>query len=121
MGSLPGISSGTSIGRHACVSGTDGGCRFTTAFSADVADDASMSFLRAPENIRSLVTGFGFDEHAWNVVTEAASSATAPPAPPHAIQRLIMGDDRLAAVQAAGRRNIAEDRVATIHAVFTKR
>ena len=85
------------------------------------ADDPSMSFLRPPADMRALIAGLGFAEQAWEIVTEAASSASAPPTPPHAVQLLIMGAERLAAVQAAGRRNIDERRIATVHAVFTKR
>jgi hypothetical protein len=53
------------------------------------------------------------------VVTETATGATAPPPPPHAIQRLIMGD-RLPGIQAAGLRNLEEGRVGTVHGVFTR-
>lgn len=83
------------------------------------ADDASQSFLLPPAEFRALVAATGFDERVWEVATEQASGANAPPPPPHAIQRLIMGE-RLADIQAASRRNLDEDRVATIHAVFTR-
>ncbi len=85
------------------------------------ADDAAMSFLRAPAEMRTLVADAGFDEVAWELVTETPSSGNAPPPPPHAVQRLIMGDERLAAIAAAQRRNLEEGRIATVHAVFTKR
>ena len=84
------------------------------------ADEASMSFLGAPDDMRELILSHGFVERSWDVVTEAASSATAPPPPAHSVQRLIMGEERLAAIVAAGRRNLAEDRVCTVHGVFTK-
>ena len=84
------------------------------------ADDASMSFLGAPGDMRELILGHGFVERSWDVVTEAASSAAAMPPPAHSVQRLIMGEQRLAAIVAAGRRNLAEDRFCTVHGVFTK-
>ncbi len=85
------------------------------------ADDASMSHLLSGTELRDLVAATGFDEVAWNDVSETATSAAAPPAPAHGVQRLIMGDERLEAVQAAGRRNLAEDRIGMVHAVFRKR
>lgn len=85
------------------------------------ADDESSSFLRTPEEMRSLIGGFGFLERAWEIVTETTSlSSTASPPPAHSVQRIIMGEARLAAMTVAGRRNLAERRVATVHGVFTK-
>lgn len=85
------------------------------------AGDASMSFLRAPTEMRLLVAEVGFEEVVWELVTEVASSGNVPPPPPHAVQRLVMGDERLAAIAAAQRRNLDEDRIVTVHAVFRKR
>ncbi len=85
------------------------------------AADESMSHLWAPEDIRALVAGLDFEERSWELVTEATSSGNAPPPPPHAIQRLIMGDEHLARIAAASRRNSAERRLASVHAVFVKR
>lgn len=84
------------------------------------ADDASISFLLPPGDLRALVTDIGFDEVVAEDSTAATTSSSAPPPPPHAVQRLVMGDERLAAVAAAGRRNIAEGRIGSIHAVFTR-
>ena len=73
------------------------------------------------EEMRSLIGGFGFLERAWEIVTETTSlSSTASPPPAHSVQRIIMGEARLAAMTVAGRRNLAERRVATVHGVFTK-
>ncbi|MFN0025656.1 MAG: methyltransferase domain-containing protein [Acidimicrobiales bacterium] len=83
--------------------------------------DASMSFLLPAGELRAVVAAAGFDEVVWELVTETTSSGNAPPPPPHAVQRLIMGDERLAAIAAAQRRNLDEDRIATVHAVFRKR
>lgn len=85
------------------------------------ADDASTSFLRSPQEMRGLIEGAGFEEVAWELVSEATSSGNTPPPPPHAVQRLIMGDERLALIAAAQRRNLDEGRIATVHAVFRRR
>ncbi len=83
------------------------------------ADDASLSFLRRPNEMRDLITRIGFRTRSWDDVSEAtAVSGTEPP--PHAAQRLIMGEDRLTSIAAASRRNLHEGRVVTIHGVFTK-
>ncbi len=84
------------------------------------ADRPELSFLWRDHALRALVAGVGFEEQVWELVSEAAAIATAPAPPPHAVQRLIMGDERLAAIAAANRRNLAEDRIATVHAVFRK-
>jgi ubiquinone/menaquinone biosynthesis C-methylase UbiE len=85
------------------------------------ADDESMSFLRPPGELRALIAAIGFEEVEWQFATEATTIGSAPPPPPHAVQMLVMGPDRLAAIQAASRRNLQESRVSTVHAVFTKR
>lgn len=85
------------------------------------ADDPSLSFLVSPDELRALIAGLGFDEREWQVVTESTSTGTTPSPPPHAVQVLVMGADRLSEIQAASRRNVAERRVTMVHAVFVKR
>ncbi len=85
------------------------------------AEDASLSFLWPQDELRSLVAGIGFDNLVWELVSEASAITNAPAAPPHAVQRLIMGDERLRAIAAANQRNVAEGRIAMVHAVFSKR
>ncbi len=84
------------------------------------ADRPELSFLWRDHELRALVAAVGFEEQVWELVSEAAAIASAPAPPPHAVQRLIMGDERLTAIAAANRRNLAEDRIATVHAVFHK-
>lgn len=85
------------------------------------ADDSATSFLFAPGDLHQAVVVAGFEPLEWQFVTETTSSGSAPPPPPHAVQLLVMGADRLAAIQAASRRNVEERRVATVHAVFRAR
>ncbi len=85
------------------------------------AAEADLSFLWAPSAIRTLLAGIGFEERTWELVSEAVSSAVTPNPPPHAVQRIIMGDEHLAAIAKTTRRNLNEDRIATVHGVFTKR
>lgn len=84
------------------------------------AEDPSLSFLASPDELRALIAGLGFDEREWQLVTESASSGAAPPPPPHAVQLLVMGAEHLREIQAASRRNVAEGRIAMVHAVFVK-
>ena len=82
------------------------------------ADEASSSFLRQPTEMRDLILRTGFQLLSWDDVSE--HMATSGPPPPHSPQYIIMGEERLAAVAAAGQKNLAEGRVVTVHGVFTK-
>lgn len=81
------------------------------------ADDASSSFLLPPEEMRTLIVDAGFSERSWSVVEEATTVSSSAPAA-HSVQRIVMGEAKLAAIAAVGRLNVAEQRVATIHGVF---
>ncbi len=83
------------------------------------ADDASTSFLRTPTEMLGLITQSGFRRVSWDDATESTIAPDTPP-PPYAAQRLIMGDERLALVVDAARKNLEEGRVVTVHGVFTK-
>lgn len=82
------------------------------------ADDVSSSFLRPPNEMRDLITRTGFRMRSWDDVSENMATSGMPP--PHAPQRIIMGDDRLRLIVAAGQQNLADGRIVTIHGVFTK-
>jgi hypothetical protein len=82
------------------------------------ADDASSSFLRPPGEMRDVITRTGFRVRAWDDVSESMATSGMPL--PHSAQRIIMGEQRLAAVAAAAQKNLAEGRLVTMHGVFTK-
>jgi hypothetical protein len=66
------------------------------------AHEPSQSFLRTPAEMRGLIERAGFRLRAWDDITaEVAGPAMTPP--PHAIQRLIMGEALSAITQAASR------------------
>jgi ubiquinone/menaquinone biosynthesis C-methylase UbiE len=85
------------------------------------ASDPSTSFLRAPDDLRALITGTGFAERAWQDVTaETAGPAAADSVPAHSAQRLIMGQ-ALDAILQANHRNRAEGRMVSVQALFARR
>jgi SAM-dependent methyltransferase len=81
------------------------------------AADASMDFLRSPEAMRVVIQAAGFEERAWREVTIGPPDPGAP-RPPQTVQALVMGDQRVAEIMAASRRNEDERRIVMIHAVF---
>jgi hypothetical protein len=62
----------------------------------------------------------GFSVQAWSDVTAEASGGK-PAAHGQSIQSLVMGEERLAAIARAGRRNRDEGRVVMIQAVCARR
>lgn len=84
------------------------------------ARDASMSFLRPPDEMRAVTEAAGFRVRAWHDVTaEASGASTGAAVPVHGIQRLVMGD-ALDAIVRAGRRNRDEGRIVMIQAVLER-
>jgi SAM-dependent methyltransferase len=81
--------------------------------------DASVSFLRTPDEMRELIGAAGFRERAWGD-TKAVRTPESGSLPNVRLQTLIMGDG-IAQINAAGRRNNAEGRLVMIQAVFDKR
>lgn len=82
------------------------------------ARDATMSFLRAPDEMRALIEAAGFRARAWEDVTaELAAPAAGTAVPPHSIQRIVMGD-ALAEIARAGQQNREEGRIVMIQAVL---
>lgn len=84
------------------------------------ADEPDSSFVLGPDDLRRLIAGLGFEERVWKIVTESATNTATSLPPAHAGQMLIMGPERLTRIMDASRRNVAERRIAVVHAVFTR-
>lgn len=85
------------------------------------ARDATASFLRPPDIMRSVIEAAGFRARAWEDITMATTgTSSGAPAPAHSIQRIVMGDG-LDAIVRAGQRNRDEGRIVAIQAVFERR
>lgn len=83
------------------------------------ARDASTSFLRSPAEMRAVIVAAGFRVRHWNDVSSDASPPADASAPTRTIQRLVMGDE-LPAILEAGRRNAEERRLVSVQAVFDR-
>jgi SAM-dependent methyltransferase len=83
------------------------------------ARDGASSFLRTPEEMRRVIEAAGFRTLKWDDVTlERTPSDSARPA--YSIQQLVMGEDLLAEIASAGRRNQEERRLVMAQAVFER-
>jgi SAM-dependent methyltransferase len=82
------------------------------------AREAAGSFLLPLEQMRAVIEAAGFRPRAWDDVT-AETGRAGGTAPPHAIQRIVMGD-ALEAITRAGERNRVEGRIVMIQAVFER-
>jgi len=88
------------------------------AFPLMWARDASASFLRTPDEMRSVVEAAGFRVERWDDVSaEVAGPSVAAPA--HSIQRIVMGD-ALEAIARSGERNREEKRIVMVQAVLRR-
>ena len=84
------------------------------------AEDASMSHLLAPEAVRDILETLGFEVRSWEPVSDVGATSPAS-SPPHAVQQIVMGAQRAAAMAAAGRANLLEGRLVSLHATSIKR
>lgn len=80
--------------------------------------DGTGHFLRTPEEMRALIESTGFQTRKWEDVTHEKSTPST--ASKHTIQSLVMGDDLLAEIRKADKRNDEEERIVTIQAVFDR-
>lgn len=114
---------GARLSFHEIMAG-DGG---PPHYPAPWASDPSISFLRRPQDIRSLLARLGFVEAVWNDVTiesltwfqvmnQRAAAAAGPP--PFGLG-LVLGPDFAQRFASAGR-NLAEHRLSVIQAVFDR-
>jgi len=84
------------------------------------AREPAQSFLRSPAEMRALIERAGFRVRTWDdVTTETAGPPAGAAVPPHAVQRLIMGE-ALPAIARAGQRNREEGRIVMVQAVFDR-
>lgn len=84
------------------------------------APDATTSFLRAPEEMRTVMEAAGFRVRAWDDVTaELAGPSTGAAVPAHAIQRIVMRD-AVDEITRAGQRNRDEGRIVMVQAVLVR-
>jgi SAM-dependent methyltransferase len=85
------------------------------------ARDATTSFLRSPEEMRTLIEAAGFRARAWDDVTfEIAAPSSGAGVPAHSVARIVMGD-AIDDIMRAARRNRDERRIVMIQAVFERR
>lgn len=73
--------------------------------------------IRPASEMRAVIEGAGFVERHWDEV-RIGPPPTDAPRPTHTVQTLVMGEDRLAEIMRASRRNEDEGRVVMVHAVF---
>ena len=84
------------------------------------AEDASMSHLAQPDEVRDILEALGFEVRSWEPVGDVGATSPASQ-PPHAVQQIVMGTQRAAAVAAAGRANLLEGRMVSLHATLIRR
>jgi hypothetical protein len=68
--------------------------------------------------MRTIIEAAGFSVLEWSEVRIERPPSGAP-RPAHTVQSLVMGDDRVAEIMRASRRNEDEGRTTLVHAVFT--
>ena len=88
-------------------------------FPVTWARDASESFLRRPEEMRSSMEKAGFQVKVWEDVTDLATGGENKKGPDSTIQGLVIGDN-LAAVSEASRINRVEGRAVMVQAILRR-
>ena len=95
-------------------------------FPVPWAPDASISFLRPPEAVRALLAAMGFRELVWEDVSartagwlQERGAAARAAAPPPIGFHLLLGENAGAALGNV-LRNLLEERVRTMEAVFAR-
>jgi len=80
--------------------------------------DGSGHFVRTPEQMRGMIEAAGFHIHKWDDVTHEKTPKI--PRPPYSIQQIVMGEELLAKIRIADKRNDEEKRLTMFQAVFEK-
>jgi SAM-dependent methyltransferase len=84
------------------------------------ARDPATSFLAPPEQVRTLLREAGFEERSWLPLTpDEPGPAAASTQPVRSAAAVVHGPDAVA-MEAASRRNQAEQRVIYLRAVFVR-
>ena len=83
------------------------------------AHDDSTSFLRTPDEMRTLIESVGFRVRVWKEISADMAPTPGAPDSGHNIQAIVMGTD-LPAIQLATKRNSEEGRVVRVRAVFER-
>ena len=81
------------------------------------ASEPAHDHVRSPAAMRAVIEAAGFRTQTWSEV-RVERPAPGTPAPAHTIQRLVMGDARLAEIMRATRVNEAEGRLVMVQAAF---
>lgn len=84
------------------------------------AETPSMSHLVQPDEVRGILEALGFEAREWKSVTDVAPTSAPADPPPHAVQQIIMGTERAAAMAASSRANLLEGRMVSLHATLLK-
>lgn len=85
------------------------------------AEDASMSHLVRPDEVREILEVLGFEVREWTPVSDVAPASPAAKPPPNAVQQIIMGAERAEAMAASSRANLLEGRMVSLNATLIKR
>ena len=80
--------------------------------------DGTNHFVRTPEQMRGMIEAAGFRIHKWDDVTREKTPKI--PRPPYSIQQIVMGEELLAKIRIADKRNDDENRLVMFQAVFEK-
>jgi len=80
--------------------------------------DETNHFVRTPQQMRAVIEAAGFRVRKWDDVTHEKTPKI--PRPKYSIQKLVMGDELLARIRDADKRNDEENRLVMFQAVFER-
>ena len=96
------------------VSGPNQPAIFPTMWSRD----GSNHYVRKPEQLQATIEAAGFQLIHWDDVTHVKDTSSVRPT--HSIQKLVMGEELLAEITRASKRNEDEERMGMVQAVFRR-
>lgn len=101
---------------HEVLAGPEGPLRFPVPW----AGDASISFLRSPDEVRRALNDAGFEEMEWEDVTQATVAMLSEPRGPMPVAAQIVHPEAIGEMMASVRRNCEEGRTVVVQAVFRR-